>query len=95
MDRVAWLIAIFVLIVCGLRFIIRGLKKEVTDEKIMMFGFAGLFLGNAMTRIFYFISDFYIVGVYRGHTYYGNLNNTYPPYDIILLCGYLSFLIGT
>lgn len=88
--------AIFVLFICGMHYLYRGLKKEDYKEKIIMIGFASLFFGQALIRFFFYFSDFYVEGNYTGHAYYGDYasQNISTMYITLVLCGYISFLVG-
>lgn len=93
-NRFIWSSAIFVLIFAGLLFLYRGYKQVKSDERILMFGFAGLFIGIAISQIFFYFSHFLIIGFYSDHVYYGDLSNVIPPYDILTKGGYVSGTFG-
>ncbi len=48
-NRFIWIVAIFVLFICGLIYLYVGHKKERSEEKILMIGCASLFIGMAIT----------------------------------------------
>jgi hypothetical protein len=93
-NRFIWVVAILVLFICGLIYVFVGHKKERSEEKIMMLGCASLFIGLAITRIFFYFSDFHVIGDYSGHYYYGDYANTTSTYDILILGGYISGFVG-
>lgn len=89
-----WMLAIFILFLCGVLLLLKALKQEAKDDKILILGFSGLFFGQAINRLFFYISDFYLEGNYQGHSYIGDFaTETYLCFFYIQL-GYLSFLIG-
>ncbi len=95
LERTLWLIAIVILLLCNLYYFFRSFKVEMITEKRVMMGFASFFLGLAFTRIFYFVSDFYLIGGNRdGHFYYADKNNPSEIAFIMLMFGNSSFLIG-
>ena len=95
-NRLVWAMAIFVIISCGAYFLIRGIKKEKFEERLVMFGFSGVFIGQGIQRILYYISDYLIIGTYNNssHVFSGDYNNTIDPYFAIVELGYLSFLFS-
>lgn len=52
------------MLLCSLYYFYRSFKEEIKIEKKLMLGFSAFFLGLALTRIFYFTSDFFLVGGY-------------------------------
>jgi len=95
-NRAMWLLAVFTILFCGVFFINQGFKKEGSDEKSLMFGFGLLFIGNSITRLFYFISDFFIIGFYDNdtHIFYGNFNIVSAPYSTLIELGYITSFAG-
>jgi len=93
-NRFIWIVAILVLFICGIIYLYVGHQKERSEEKILMKGCASLFIGMAITRIFFYFSDFHVIGTYSGHQYYGDYSNTTATYDLLLLAGYISGFIG-
>jgi hypothetical protein len=59
-----------------------------------MLGFASFFFGLAFQRIVFFFSDFLVIGSYTGHKYYGDYDNTYAPFELMVKLGYISLFIG-
>jgi len=75
-------------------FLNKGRKLEETKEKLIMFGFAAYYLGLSVARIFFFLRELQIQGIYIDHTFYGDWNNAYPLYDIFLKSAYVSIYVG-
>ncbi|MFX1379628.1 MAG: hypothetical protein ACFFA4_11115 [Promethearchaeota archaeon] len=69
--------AIFVLSVCSILYFSKGLKEKDRNEKILLIGFGGFWLNIAVTRIFFFIIDYFLIG-----TYTGDLNVIILTYDV-------------
>ena len=93
-NRFIWSSSIFVMILAGLLFLYRGYKQVKSNERTLMFGFAGLFIALAISQIFFYFSHFLIIGSYSDHAYYGDLSNVIPPYDILTKGGYVSGTFG-
>jgi hypothetical protein len=89
-----WIIAIPLLIFVGVVFIIKGLKRETEHERKIMIGFAFIFLGFAITRIFFLFSEFQIEGVFRNGIYYGDYDKTTLLYEVLTKYGYISGIVG-
>ena len=90
-DRMLWGVAIAVLIICGLFFWYRAYLMEQKREKRLMLGFGALFMGFALTRIFFYLSDLTIKGDYTNHIFYGDISNVYQPiHSILSKMGYIS-----
>ncbi|MFX0021189.1 MAG: hypothetical protein ACFE9S_02615 [Candidatus Hermodarchaeota archaeon] len=71
-------IAIFILTICSILYFSKGLKQKDRNEKILLVGFGVFWLNLAITRIFFFIIDYLLVG-----TYTGDLNVIILTYDVI------------
>ncbi|TFF90159.1 MAG: hypothetical protein EU548_04415 [Promethearchaeota archaeon] len=93
-NRFLWSIATVILLICGINYIIRGLKREEKNERLMMHGFAGLWMGFALTRFFFYFSDYFIIGEYSGHDFVGDFINTTYIYEMLHQFGYLCSFIG-
>lgn len=95
-NRLVWSMTIFVIASCGAYFLIRGIKKEKSEERLIMFGFGGLFIGQALQRILYYISDYLVIGTYNNssHVFYGDYSNTLEAYTTIVELGYFCFLMS-
>ncbi len=88
------MICISLLIFCGFYYFLEARKREQKDEKYIFYGFSSLFIGLAFNRIFFFLSDYFIIGEYSGHSYYGDYNQVEPLYNVMFQIAYLNFLIG-
>ena len=86
--------AIFILICSGVYYLYRGVHAEKSSEKIMLLGFAGLWFGLSLTRLFFYFSDYYIEGIYSGHVFLGDPNNVNPISEMLIKLGYISWLVG-
>ena len=86
-ERFLSSMAIFILFVCSILYLTRGFKKEDKNEKFLMFGFGVFWLVVALTRLFFYVIDYFLEG-----TYNGDLNviiQTYNVVNYILLYFYL------
>lgn len=84
-ERFIWGIAITLTLICGVYFIIKGRKREIFNEKIIMFGLASLPLGFASSLIITFIQVLQITGSFNtvNYTFYGNYENFTSIYIIL------------
>jgi hypothetical protein len=71
-----------------------ALEKESKKERRIMFGFAILFFTNGLLRIFYFFSDYMVIGGYTGHAFFGEYEIAYPIYELMLKLAYVSTIAG-
>ncbi|MFW9820167.1 MAG: hypothetical protein ACFFE5_11210, partial [Candidatus Thorarchaeota archaeon] len=83
--------AIFMLFICSILYFSKGIKKKEKNEKFLLVGFGVFWLTITITRIFFYIVDYILVG-----TYTGDLNLIILTYDVtsyIVLYFYL-YLYG-
>jgi hypothetical protein len=92
LERVIQSFAIFFFFTCGILFINRARRNEERSERLIGFGFSNFFIFSGFIRLFMFIADYFIIGNYINHSYYGVLSNTTPNWSVILLIG-SSFMI--
>jgi len=90
-ERLFWGIAIAFAMMCGGFLINRGRKREIFNEKIIMFGLASLPIGFAVTLLFTYLQAFYVPGTIINNTFLGNLNAKPMP-DAYELFARLSFI---
>ncbi|UCC18449.1 MAG: hypothetical protein JSV62_10060 [Promethearchaeota archaeon] len=91
LERFFSSMSIFLLFICSITYFSRGFKRDKKNEKILMFGFGVYWLNIALTRIFFYISDYILEG-----TYTGDLSVILYTYDVgnyILLYFYLFLYI--
>ncbi|MFX1292487.1 MAG: hypothetical protein ACFFAG_16205 [Promethearchaeota archaeon] len=68
-----------------------GRKKEIIHEKVLMYGFASFWLSIAITRTFFYFSDYFLEGTYTGDL--SIIIQTYEIENYILLYFYLYFFV--
>lgn len=78
LERFFSSMAIFLLFICSLLYISRGFKRDDKNERILMFGFGVFLFKIALTRLFFYIIDYFLIG-----TYTGNLNIIIQSYDVV------------
>lgn len=93
LDRLLWGVAITVLIVCGIYYLVQAKKKETREERIITYGFSMYFLCYAVVRIFFFLSEFFNIGRYVGHFYYGEPGMVYPLQNTFAQWAYIFGII--
>ena len=89
LERFLSSLVIFLLFVFSILYISRGLKKKKNEknEKVLMFGFGIFWFNTAITRLIFYIFDYFLEG-----TYIGDLNviiQTYNALNYIFLYLYL------
>ncbi|MFW9938595.1 MAG: hypothetical protein ACFFD5_13185 [Candidatus Thorarchaeota archaeon] len=84
-ERFIWGIAITLTLICGVYFIIKGRKREIFSEKIIMFGLASLPLGFASSLVITFIQVTLIPGYFNPveNIFYGDYENFSSIYIIL------------
>ncbi len=93
-DRLLWGVAISLLFLCSLVYLYRGINREAKNEKGIMYGFAGVLLGLAISRIFFFIADLQLAGTFKQGIFYGELDMSNLNYNFYLKCAYISTISG-
>ena len=93
-ERLLWGLAISISIMSGLFYLNMARKKDFFNQKVILYGFAGLLFGFALTRIFSFLKDFQIIGIFTENTFYGNYDNYTPLYEIFDKLESIFFTIG-
>ncbi|MFX0083634.1 MAG: hypothetical protein ACFE94_17940 [Candidatus Hodarchaeota archaeon] len=77
--------------VSSLFYLDHGRKKEIIHEKVLMYGFASFWLSIAITRTFFYFSDYFLEGTYTGDL--SIIIQTYEIENYILLYFYLYFFV--
>ena len=93
-ERLLWGIAISIAFMCGIYYIIKGRKREIFNERIILFGFAGLIICFAFVQIFAYLQELQIKGTYVNGTFYGDFNNYTPIFEVYNRCMEISFTLG-
>ena len=93
-ERLLWGFAIILLILCSIHYIRKGRQRESYNERIIMYGFASVFMGYAIERLFLCIGEIFIPGTYRNFAFYGDYSNVTLTFEVLTLLGYISLGIG-
>ena len=93
-NRLIWTWVILILFFCSIRFLQQARIKIKRTDRLILLGNMFSFLGLALMRLFFYISDYFIVGEYISHTYYGSYANLPDSYYLFIVVGYLAFFIG-
>ncbi len=95
--RGLWGVAITVLFMAGLQYLIKGRKREVKNERIMMYGFAAFLWSLTSSRIFFYVYEILMPGNFINGTFYGKYPVDESELTIFLLivgsCFDLSSLV--
>lgn len=78
LERFLSSMAIFILFVCSIFYFSKGFKKADKNERVLMVGFGLFWLFIALTRLFFFIIDYILEGIYLG-----NLSVIILSYEVI------------
>lgn len=65
---------ITLLFICSFQWFKSGLRRDNVNEKLIFFGMAFFAFCAAFSWIFYLTSEFFISGVYKNNTFYGDYN---------------------
>jgi len=93
-ERFLWGIAIAIALMCGIFFIYKAKKRDVFNEKIIMFGLASLPLGFALSLTFTYFQVFQVQGTLINNIFYGDYVNINPLYELLGRLSYISLGIG-
>ena len=94
LNRILWLMAIFLILICGVNFIIRIFQNERRDEKKILLGFSILFICLAIARFLSYVADFFLEGNYEFHSYYGNYSDPTSIFLSINNLAHVTWFIG-
>jgi len=94
-ERFTWGIAITLTLICGVYFILKGRKREVFNEKMIMFGLASLPLGFASSLAITCIQVTQIQGTFNTSVsiFYGDYENITSLYVILEIIS--NAILGT
>lgn len=94
LERFLWGIGLTLALMCGLYFIYKARKREVFNEKIIMYGLSSLPLGFALSLIFTYFQVFQVQGSFTNNMFSGDYDFVLPPYEILGRLSYISLGIG-
>jgi len=87
-ERLLWGCALTIAVMCGIYFIYIARKREVYNERIIMFGLAGLILGFTFSLFFTYIKVLYLTGNYSDNIFWGK----YEDIEEYVLFGRISYM---
>lgn len=93
-ERFFWGILFAILIMCAVLYFLRGKKNENFNEKIMMYGFASLFVGFAFGFFFSYLRQFLIPGTYVNFALYGDYDKVGSDYKTMSKISYVCSPLG-
>ncbi|MFX0024820.1 MAG: hypothetical protein ACFE8M_00275 [Candidatus Hermodarchaeota archaeon] len=94
LERFFWGIALAIALMCAIYFIYKARKREVFNEKVIMFGLSSLPLGFALSLTFTYFQVFQVQGTFINNIFYGDYNIVKSPYEILGRLSYISLGIG-
>ena len=92
-ERLLWGSAFTIAVICGIYFIHLARKREVFNERIIMFGLAGLLLGFGLSLFFTFIKVLQLSGNLSDNIICGTYEDN-PRYEFFGRFSYISLGIG-
>ena len=93
-ERILWGLGIAIALICGVYFIYKGRKREIFNERMIMFGLASLPLSFAISLLFTFLQVFNVQGTFVDNIFYGDYDNYITPYEHLGRASYISIGIG-
>lgn len=99
-ERLLTTIGMILLFICGILYIIKGRKRDVKNEKIMMLGFGCYFIGLTFQRFFGGFLGHYVQSFDSGtwdstkFSWIGNFDSTTPIFEILYKVDYALWAIG-
>jgi len=93
-ERFLWGMALTIALMCGIYFIYKARKREVFNEKFMMYGLSSLPLGFAISLIFTYFQVFQVQGNFINNTFYGDYKIVGQYYEVLGRLSYISLGIG-
>ena len=93
-ERLLWGIGIAIALMCGVYFIYKGRKREIFNERMIMFGLASLPLSFAFSLLFTYLQVFNVQGTFVDNIFYGDYDNYIKPYELLGRLSYISIGIG-
>ncbi|TFF98318.1 MAG: hypothetical protein EU541_06960 [Promethearchaeota archaeon] len=94
MERFLWGIGLSILVICAIFYINKGKNNEKFKDKILFYGFSFFFIILALSRFLEFICDFYIIGTFRGFSFYGNYNTVNSLYGFFYKSSEIFFQVS-
>ena len=93
-ERLLVGILIVFFFICGLLYTYRGRQKENIKEKLPLIGFSCFYICFGIGRIFLYLSDLQINGIFQNGTFIGDVNDYGPIYEILFRCFLVSSGMG-
>ena len=82
-ERLLVGILIVFFFICGLLYTYRGRQKENIKEKLPLIGFSCFYICFGIGRIFLYLSDLQINGIFQNGTFIGDVSDYGPIYEIL------------
>lgn len=94
LERFLWGIAIIIAIMCAVFLINKGRRREIFNEKIIMFGLASLPVSFALTLLFTYFQVLQVPGTFNNNVFIGDYDVITPTYEFFGRLSYISFGTG-
>ncbi|MHA1915852.1 MAG: hypothetical protein ACW986_00005, partial [Promethearchaeota archaeon] len=93
-ERLLTGILIVFFFICGLLYAYRGRQKENIKEKLPLIGFSCFYIFFGISRIFLYLSDLQINGIFQNGVFIGDVSDYGPLFEILFRCFLVSSGIG-
>jgi len=93
-ERVLWGIALSIYLFGGSLYLKRGKERENSNERILLYGFAGFLYCVGIFIIFQLVAEFFIPGEYKFNVFYGDYDGIDVTYNILMKLAWISFYTG-
>jgi len=84
-DRILWGIALILSFICALKYLNLARIKENQYEKLISFGYSGIFFGLTLCIVFGVVSESLIPGKFINGTFYGNYDAAFKNLYYIII----------
>ena len=93
-ERILWGIAISIYFIGGFLYLKRGKERENYNERILLYGFAGILYCVMIFMIFRLTAEYFIPGEFQFNVFYGDYGNIDVTYEILMKLAWISFFAG-
>ncbi len=94
LNRFVWTLAITLLVTCAILLFISARKTRDKMKKEILNGTGYLMVGLFLSRLFFFISDYFANGYYLGHSYYSASGGDPLLFNLFGKLALMGFLCG-
>lgn len=93
-ERGLWAIFTFMAFLMTLIYLQKGREYKNTEDKEIFLGFAIIFLAFGLNRMFFFLSDLQVIGIFRNGLFYGDFEQVNQLFFLLDRLGYITLVVG-